>query len=90
MIRQNGFTIVEAVVIVVIIGIVGGVGYMAYTNFVAPTPATVTNVIPSASPAATPVTVNSTADLESANTALDAVSIDDADTKQLDSATNNF
>lgn len=81
--NQKGFSIVEIVLIVVVVAIVGGVGYMAYTNFLAPksTDKTVD---------ALPVKVESKKDLDTAATSLDNVSLDDIDSTDLDTVTNNL
>lgn len=80
--KERGFSVVEIVLIVVVVGILGGVGYMAYTNFLAPKAANTAD--------ATPVKVESKKDLDTVDKTLDNVSLDDVDTTDLDSATNNL
>ncbi len=80
--NQRGFSIVEIVLVVVVVAIVGGVGFMAYNNFLTPKATETADV--------KPVKVESKKDLETVDKTLDAVSVDDLDTSDLDSATNNL
>lgn len=90
--RQNGFSIVEVSLVAVVLIIIGGVGFMAYKNLIAPKMAVVPTVTSPASSAApsTTDTVNSKADLDSADASLDAISLDDSDSGQLNSAASAF
>lgn len=84
MTKQRGFSPIEGILIVAVLVIIGTIGYLAYTNVIAPK----TESAKSAD--AQPVKVESSADLKDADTALDAVALDDTDSAQLDSATDNF
>jgi Tfp pilus assembly protein PilE len=84
--RQNGFSVVEGLLVVVVLVIIGAVGYLAYTNLWSPKPA----ADETASTASAQVKVENTNDLNTASTALDNVSLDDSDSSQLDSAANSF
>lgn len=81
--RQNGFSVVEGLLIVVVLAIVGAVGYLAYSNIWAPKS-------DDTSVTTAPVTVENTADLEEVDTALDQLSVEDSELSELDSALNNF
>lgn len=80
--KERGFSLVEGVLIIVVVGLIGGVGYMAYSNFLAPKSTETADV--------KPVKVESKKDLETVDKTLDTVSLDDVDTTDLDSVTNNL
>lgn len=80
--KERGFSLVEGVLVVVVVGLIGGVGYMAYTNFLTPKADKTAD--------AQPVKVESKKDLETVDKTLDTVSLDDVDTTDLDSVTNNL
>lgn len=89
--KRQGFTIVEIVIIIAVIAIVAAIGYMAYTNLGAKTdtePAA--NTSSSSSETSKPVTVESTSDLDKVSSDLDALPIDDSDSAEFESKTNNF
>jgi Tfp pilus assembly protein PilE len=89
--RQNGFTVVEGALIVVVVAIAVAVGYLAYTNLVTHKPAETAAVASeSSSPSPAAITVQKKADLDTASSALDSVSLDDSDSSQLDSASTSF
>ncbi|MEP6710481.1 MAG: hypothetical protein ABJA64_02085 [Candidatus Saccharibacteria bacterium] len=88
--NQQGFGIVEAVVIVVVIGIVGALGYVGYKNFIQKDPAdssqqTTANTSEPAAP-----DINSTSDINTSIKSLDNESFDDSDSAQLDTQTDNL
>ena len=83
--KSAGFSIIEGLLVIVVIVIIGAVGYTAYTHVLAPQSSTVAS-----SPSPTPVTIEKSADLDKASTALDDTVLDDSDTSQLDNLTNSF
>jgi hypothetical protein len=89
--HQNGFALIEGILIVVVLAIVGFVGYQAYSHLIAQNSPKATSVASGTpSPSAAPVTIQKKADLANAATALDSVSLDDSDSSQLDSISNSF
>lgn len=81
--KQNGFTIVEGVIIVVVIAIAGVVGYVAWNKFAAKDDNTAsvstktTSTKTSEEQEATPI--KSSADLDKATSTLNSTSLDDSD-----------
>ena len=90
--RQSGFSIVEVSLVAVVLIIIGGVGFMAYKNLIAPKVAITPAAAPASSTTPSPSTATTTskADLDSADTSLDAISLDDSDSSQLNSASTAF
>lgn len=87
--RQAGFTLIEGALIIAVLAIVAGVGYMAYTNLLT-APKTPEAAVATVSPSPTPIAVEKKADLSKAISALDTISLDDADSSQLNAASNSF
>ena len=94
LIRQKGFSIVEIVLVVVVVGIVGLLGYTFYGKYQASkTPVAETSQTTSATNVSTPPSVNSTADLDKAQSVIDQTDPDgssSSDVNQLDSQLSNF
>jgi len=90
MTRSKGFTVVEAILIVAVLAIIGAVGYLAYTNFFAKPKSNTSAYVAPADSSTVPVVVNNGADLNSALTQLDSISISDSDGSQLDGAAKTF
>lgn len=95
--HQKGFSIIEVAVIVVVIGIIGLLGYTFYANSLVDQPITATaseSTQPStASDVAATPEVNSTADLDTAQSVMDATDLDASnsdDLNQFDSQVANF
>lgn len=86
--RQNGFHVVEGILVVVVVVIMGAMGYLAYANLWAPKPLSTASTASNASTA--PVQVASTKDLTTVSSDLDQLSVDDNELNQLDSASNSF
>lgn len=86
MIRKDGFSIIEILLIIVVLFIVGGVGYMAYNNLGQKTASNVTQNQPTASP----VVVKYKKDLDTVDKQLDDLQLDDSETNQLDSSADSF
>lgn len=86
--RQQGFTLVEGILIVLVLGIIVAVGYLAYTNLVLTKDKSTSSV--SAPADAKPVKIEKKEDLATASNELDNVSLDDTELSQLDSALNSF
>ena len=84
--KNRGFTIVEAVLVIVVVGIITTLGFVAYNQFVKP------KTIQTSSATETSVTtVNSSADLDTVASDLDAIDLSDKnDTMTLDTQTANF
>lgn len=81
--RQNGFSLIEGLLIVVVLVIIGAVGYLAYSNLWAPKTEDTNKSVK-------PVKVESQKDLEEVDSALDQLTVDDSELSQLDSALSNF
>lgn len=82
--NYKGFSIVEILLVFALVAVIGTVGYLAYNNVFAPKGSN------DASVSIEPVKVNNTKDLETVNTELDRLSVDDSELNQLDSAINSF
>lgn len=93
--NTSGFSIIELGVILLVVGLLGFIGYTFYKNHqtasnTTPTTATVASVAPIATVPVAP-TITSTADLTSAETALNSTSGQNAtDNAQLSSEISNF
>lgn len=86
--HQRGFTVFEIVIVVVAVVILGTIGYLFYANVNSRDTETA-SVTPS--PSTEVVTkIENTSDLDTTSTALDKLAIEDDDSAQLDSITDDF
>jgi len=86
--RNDGFSVVEGILIVVVVAIIIAVGRIGYSNFIAPKLANQTGQVSTNSDAT--VRVESAKDLDAASMSIDTLPIDDSDSAQLDSAVSSF
>lgn len=82
--NYKGFSIVEILLVFAVLAVIGTVGYLFFNNVIAP------KVSNDASVSVEPVKVNNAKDLETVNTELEKISVDDSELNQLDSAINSF
>lgn len=87
--KKTGFSIVELLIVIVVVGIIGAVGYVGYNTFTSRRDAQTAATSQQATPS-TPVTIQSNADLDAVDKQLDALSVDDSDSAQLDASTSGF
>ncbi len=84
--RNNGFSIVEGVVIVAIVAVIGALGWVFYNNFVAGDGSTSTSDSAVTTDKSMPA-VETSSDLQKAEEAINAINIDTSvDTSAIDAA----
>ena len=95
--KQLGFSPVEVILVVVVVAVIGLLGYVYYNNQAKKTTSNENSQTSSQSATASDVksapAINSTSDLDSAQTALDQTDLsssNDTDANQLDAEVTNF